>query len=371
LGPADVVFDLADRFYEAAEDPSAMPEALTRLALSAGGHHAVTAERRLIDGSWGSAAGNVDPALSRRMLGSLGGDAVRVWLGRFPRSGWARMCQMVPVDTPLSRALYDSEFYCDFVRPLGGHHAALTALDVGEDRSFLSVFRPQRLGDYDPEAMDLLAAVRPHVARAFRLRRQLSAAEAGAGAALGMLERLRTGVVLFDRRLQFMFANQATMRLAASTDALTLDSAGFRLSAPGLSRQLQALLAAAAADTAPPETAVRLRVPRHGSPFPLLLQVERLETPGLRALGANVGVFIDDPGAALAVDATVLVDAFGLTPREAALTTALAKGAAPKQAAHDLCMSEATAKTHLKRVLDKAGAHRTAELVSLVAALAR
>lgn len=371
MGAADLVFDLADRFYEAAEDPAAMPEALTRLALGAGGHHAVTAEQRQADGAWGAATGNVDPALSQRMLGTLGDESVRIWLGRFPRSGWDRMCHMVPVDTPLSRALYDSQFYADFVKPLGGHHAALTALDVGETRSFLSVFRPEELGDYEPEAMGLLEAVRPHLARAFRLRRQLTAAQSGARAGFGMLDRMRTAVVLLDRRLQLLFANRAAQDLAAASDVLVLDGFGLRLRAAGYARHFQAMLAAASADVAPPEQALRLAVPRDGSPFPLLLQVERLETPGLRAAGANVGIFIDDPGVTLAADAAVLTDAFGLTPREAALATALARGGAPKQVAFELCMSEGTAKTHLKRILDKAGAHRTAELISLIGGLSR
>lgn len=371
MGAADLVFDLADRFYEAAEDPAAMPDALTRLALAVGGHHAVTAEQRRTDGGWGAAAGNVDPALSKRMLGTLGSDAVRIWLSRFPRAGWDRMCKMVPTQSTLSRALYDSEFYADFVQPLGGHHAALTALDMGESRSFLSVFRPEREGDYAPDAMQLLEAIRPHLARAFRLRRQLMAAESGAGAAFAMLDRLRAAVVLLDRRQQLLFANRAAQELAAASDVLVLDGFGLRLRSAGFARHFQAMLSAAAADIAPPEQALRLAVPRDGSPFPLLLQVERLETPGLRAAGASVGVFIDDPGATLAVDAAVLTEAFGLTPREAALATALARGTAPKQAAFELCMSEATAKTHLKRILDKAGAHRTAELISLIGGLGR
>lgn len=371
MGAADLVFSLADRFYEAAEDPAAMPDALTALAMAAGGHHAVTAQQRRDDGAWGAVAGNIDPDLGQRLIGTLGSDAVRIWLSRFPRAGWDRMCELVPTQTPLSRALYATEFYADFVEPMGGHHAALTALDLGECRSFLSIFRPERLGDYDPEAMHMLEGVRPHVARAFRLARQLAAAQAGAQAAFGMLERMSAAVVLLDRRLQLLFANRAALDLAARSDALILDGAGLRVRAPGLSRHFAAMLAAAAADTAPPEQPLRLCAPRNGSPFPLLLQVERLETPGLRALGANVGVFIDDPGVMLAVDAARLIDAFGLTPREAALATALARGGAPKQVAYDLGMSEATAKTHLKRILDKAGAHRTAELISLIGGLSR
>ncbi|MEW5687646.1 MAG: LuxR C-terminal-related transcriptional regulator [Pseudomonadota bacterium] len=369
MGAASLVFELADRFYEAAEDPTALPEALTLLAERAGAHHAIAAERRDFDGAWGAAVGNIDPELQQRMLGTLGSEAVKIWLGRFPSENWDRMCRMVPTDTPLSRALYESQFYSDFVEPLGGHHAALTSLDLGEGRSFLSVFRPEKLGDYETDAMRLLEAVRPHVARAFRLRRQFQAAEAGARAGFAMLERLSTGVVLLDRRLRLLFANTAATNLSAASDAFALDDAGLRIRSAPHARQLQALLVAAATDRGPTDRPMRLALPREGSPFPILLQVERLETPGLRGAGANVGVFVSDPGVTLAVEAGVLVEAFGLTPREAALAAALARGTAPKQAAFALGMSESTAKTHVKRILDKAGAHRTAELVSLVGRL--
>ncbi len=368
---AAAVFELADRFYEAAEDPAALPWALELLAMRSGAHHAITAERRAADGAWGAAVGNMDPELRHRMLGSLGGDAVRIWLDRFPRSNWDRMCAMVPTETPLSRALYESQFYADFVEPLGGHHAALTALDLGEGRSFLSVFRPERMGDYEPEAMRLLEAVRPHVARAFRLRRQFDAAQAGASASFAMFDRLSTGVALLDRRLRLLFANKAAIALGGASDALAMDDEGLRVRPAAFGRHFQSMLMAALTDTAAADQPLRLALPRDGSPFPLLLQVERLETPGLRAAGANVGVFISDPGATMAVDAGVLVDAFGLTPREAALATALARGAAPKQAAFDLGISEGTVKTHLKRIMDKAGAHRTAELISLIGGLSR
>ncbi|WP_337185357.1 helix-turn-helix transcriptional regulator [Phenylobacterium sp.] len=371
MGPADVVFSLADRFYEAVEDPEAMPHALTALALAAGGHHAVTAQQGHGDGRWGAVAGNMDPALSGRMVGALDSDPVRVWLSRFPQAGWDRMCRLVPTQTPLSRALYASRFYADFVEPLDGHHAALTSVDLGETRSFLSVFRPERLGDYEPEAMQVLEGVRPHLARAFRLARRLAEAENGLFAAFGMLDRLSSAVVLLDRRLQLIFANREALALAQRSDVFTLDERGLRLRSPRPARELSAMLLAAGGDRAPPDRPLRLRVARATSPFPLLLQVERLETPGLRAGGACVGIFIDDPGAALAADADALADAFGLTPREAALTAVLARGRSPREAAVELEMSEATARTHLKRILDKAGAHRQAELVSLVAGLIR
>ncbi|MBW8814503.1 MAG: hypothetical protein JF588_13840 [Caulobacterales bacterium] len=369
LGAGDVL-RLADRFYEAAEDGQAMGEALAALAEAAGGRHAVAAERHAGDGRWSAALGNIDPELGQRLPSTLQSDAVRLWLERIPERNWDRMCALVPGSTPLSRALYDTAFYGEFVQPMGGHHAALTAMSLGGSRSFLSIFRPERLGDYDPQAMQLLEILRPHMERAFRIGQRLGEAAGTAHAAFGMLDRLQTGVVLLDRKLRLQFANRAALEMARDCEELIVDALGPRLRGATLARRLQAMLAEAAG-RAPPMGVQRLVVPREASAYPLVLHVERLQTPGFRASNVSVGLFIDDPGAALAVDHAVLADAFGLTPREAALTAALAGGASLRSAAHDLAISEATAKTHLKRVLDKAGAHRQAELVSLAAGLAR
>jgi DNA-binding CsgD family transcriptional regulator len=62
---------------------------------------------------------------------------------------------------------------------------------------------------------------------------------------------------------------------------------------------------------------------------------------------------------------------FGLTPAEAGLASRLASGESLASAADALGMAKETARVHLRAVFTKTDTHRQAELVSLLATLAR
>jgi DNA-binding CsgD family transcriptional regulator len=57
---------------------------------------------------------------------------------------------------------------------------------------------------------------------------------------------------------------------------------------------------------------------------------------------------------------------YGLRPAEATLASVLTNGKGLKDAADELHISLNTAKTHLRRIFDKTGTKRQAELVRLV-----
>ena len=59
---------------------------------------------------------------------------------------------------------------------------------------------------------------------------------------------------------------------------------------------------------------------------------------------------------------------FGLTAAEAAFTCEIVQGNGLRECASKIGISEATARTHLRRIFEKTGAKRQAELVRLVLA---
>ncbi len=96
--------------------------------------------------------------------------------------------------------------------------------------------------------------------------------------------------------------------------------------------------------------------------------------------GATMRVFGDDPCAILIVhplDAAARLDplivslAFGLTPAEARVATAIAEGASPDEVAADRGVSLATVRTQLRGVFDKLGVRRQAEMVRMLLELPR
>jgi DNA-binding CsgD family transcriptional regulator len=65
----------------------------------------------------------------------------------------------------------------------------------------------------------------------------------------------------------------------------------------------------------------------------------------------------------------LLVTSFGLTAAEARLAALIGSGETIERAAEQLGIVTSTARAHLKRVFDKMGVHRQAELVALIARL--
>jgi DNA-binding CsgD family transcriptional regulator len=82
--------------------------------------------------------------------------------------------------------------------------------------------------------------------------------------------------------------------------------------------------------------------------------------------GAVVALFVSDPEAREETDADPLRRFYGLTPAEAALTAHLVTGQDLKRASEALQVTMNTARTHMKRVFEKTGTKRQAELVQLI-----
>ena len=77
-------------------------------------------------------------------------------------------------------------------------------------------------------------------------------------------------------------------------------------------------------------------------------------------------VVFHDPDATLALNPAVIAQLHGLTPAEARVAAALVKGDTLAQYAEQAGCSEDTARTHMKRILDKTGASRQADLVRIL-----
>lgn len=75
---------------------------------------------------------------------------------------------------------------------------------------------------------------------------------------------------------------------------------------------------------------------------------------------------VHDPLARATVNAELVARVLGLTSTEAELAAALAEGRSLAEFASARGCREATARTHLKRVLEKTGTHRQGELVHRV-----
>ena len=77
-------------------------------------------------------------------------------------------------------------------------------------------------------------------------------------------------------------------------------------------------------------------------------------------------MFVTDPDVGVIDDQTVLARIFALTPAEARVAGCLLRGETVNSTADALALTRNTVRSHLKRVLDKAGVRSQAQFVSLV-----
>jgi DNA-binding CsgD family transcriptional regulator len=106
-------------------------------------------------------------------------------------------------------------------------------------------------------------------------------------------------------------------------------------------------------------------LPRVSGQLPLVLYGCKLPDAQCDVFQPAVGLLvISDPQRPQHISSALMADYFGLTPAEAGLAVALARGNTAHQYAMDNHISMATARNHLQAVLRKTETHRQGELVA-------
>ena len=102
--------------------------------------------------------------------------------------------------------------------------------------------------------------------------------------------------------------------------------------------------------------------------MPLVVTVISLDATETRfsRRSPRAALLVVDPATPVHIDTHGLGVTYGLTPREASVTAMLSRGADIAQTAETLGICVSSARQYLKRVLDKTGTRRQANLVRLV-----
>lgn len=188
------------------------------------------------------------------------------------------------------------------------------------------------------------------------------------------LNRLGEAVAMLDQSGRVVMANSAAEELFRQANGLCLAAdRRLRLS----SGEARANLARALAQCTSPLTwmpshgvapPTKLAIPRLNH-RPLILTLQPLSRELAGAFGALAILFIDDPDARQPDQSVMLRAIYGLTPGEVSLAQALATGETLKEFALRREVSYETVRWQLRRVFDKTGARRQAELVRIVGRL--
>jgi DNA-binding CsgD family transcriptional regulator len=234
----------------------------------------------------------------------------------------------------------------------------------------------RRAGQPDFNSADrrLLAALLPHIARAWRVKRMLAEWKALAGTLKFVLDRLDRAVLVTGPDARIRFANRAAERLLSRGDRI--DAMRGRLHAAtsrdteALRRLIDTATRTGIGDGQTAVDAVAIRGAVESSPLAVVaepLAPAHGETLGHEASPGAV-LFIGESEASIRPSAERLRIVYGLTPAEARLTSLIVEGHDIASAALAAGVSENTVKYHLKAVFGKVGVSRQAQLVRRVLA---
>jgi DNA-binding NarL/FixJ family response regulator len=234
-----------------------------------------------------------------------------------------------------------------------------------------SLNRGPRQGPYDGEELRFLEKLIPHMLRSVKLGVRMDAYKALQRAEWQTLESLAVGVILLDRKARILFANTAARSLDGEHGPLRLRQSKLAHVSPSHSRRLDEVVQSALLGT--PMAAIAL--PRADGATALTIlassvraqDVDRFADASLK--GAAVLLFIIDAANKAGIPATLLMDAYGLTPAEARVALAISSGLSIPEAAKALGLSPNTIKTQLRGVFGKSGLSRQTELARMIASI--
>lgn len=352
--------DLIDRIYECAVVPELWPSVLDDLA-------------RMTDCRGGLLFS------ARKALCWTASDSVRDVFEDYVNDGWFMRCPRRPclMSQAAPAFFVEQDFwseeeigadpiYRDFFRPRGLGWSAGTGLQLPTGDSIVfSVERTLDRGPVEPDHVSALNALRPHLARSALVSARLSLQRAQG--ARETLDALRLPALLLDETGRVIEANA----WAADQTEQVRFGAGQRLALADKAAQdlLSAGLKAIHAEPGDSRSSFPLR-DSLGRPA-LVLHLIPVRRSAHDIFGQSFALLLMTPVSRdRAPAADLLRSLFDLTPAEARIAQGVARGQGLEDLAEAGGVSLNTVRNQLRRVLEKTGCARQAELAALLAGVA-
>lgn len=358
---------LLDRIYQAALDPLVWPSAMQGIsdAVGSGLSGLVVLNKR--SGTFPLTAG--DPRNAAEAIE----DYTRHYAHIDELRGYARSrpAGEVTVTADVSRDLLRrSQCYNDFyVRWDLKHFVGSYLVNDSTCEASLVVYRSDSEGgEYSQDEVATIQLLVPHVTRALEVSRRLHVTSAETRQLYDALDMVGQGVVLLDRRGAVTWMNAAASDLVKNDDGIGVDPHGLRIDDSAAMNMVRRVAGGAGASSLELAEGCHVAAARPSGRAPYRIMAAPIRPAldcGFSPHTAAI-VFIADPTRVSRRSRTALQALYGLTPVEAEMAGSLAEGKSIQEFAAERQISIETVRTHLKRVMQKTGTHKQAQLVTLL-----
>ena len=368
----DRLLALIGGIYDAAADESLWPQFLKSLgnALNGASIGLIYHDMRALRANLMMSA-HIDPECERQYIEHFSAiDPFRAaWLHRFQHPAPEAVQTGEQLIEP--REFTRSAYYNDFAAVHDVVHHLTAPIAVHADwAANLSCNRGVSKGPFDPEDVNLLRILFPHLQRAIHFHRRFAELAGQQRASLDALDQLSVGVILLDCGSKISALNREAERIFGKHDGLSATKHGITATRSIENCEIKRLVAGAT------ETAQKrgtgsggfIAVSRPSGKRPFALSVVPLATHAF-CLGISapaVIVFVTDPERKAEDTSLVLSRLYGLTAAESRLAELLLQGETVVRAAGRLNISHNTARTHLQRIFQKTDTSHQGDLVRLL-----
>ncbi|MCJ2029909.1 helix-turn-helix transcriptional regulator [Methylobacterium sp. J-043] len=361
IEPAGILSDegaaLIDRIYEAAALPELWREVLIELARFAGAPEAVmivstgTHYRDFV-----TTSPEFDAVVNDHLRFPGNVRTERLLALRHP--GF-----LTDLDVVTEEEIATLPLYQDFLIPRGyGAGTATTVLVPSGDSVIVHCERARAEGDFGPQVLSALNGLRPHLARAALLSARLEMERVTT--TTRTLEALGLPAAVLGSGGRVIDANPSLVAMMPHT--LSDQPLWLAVVDPAADRLLREAVAQSAQPRAMPVRSIPIAA--SGERPPVILHLVPIRGAAHDVFVRARFVLIATPVVAQDVpSADVVQGLFDLTPAEARLAALIGAGDAPAPAAAKLGITPSTARSVLRRIFQKTGVSRQAELVGLLA----
>lgn len=361
-----ILLDLIDRIYEAALDPERWSACLDSLASAThSGASSLT-----LDDVGGSLRRNLwwvnaDPEVAAEDERWAGRNPFIAASGHLLQTGFVGRSHEV-VDM---RAIRRTAYFNEHLRRLDAfNHIGACIARERDVTSMLFLTRRVAQEPHEKEDVELVRLLLPHFQRTVAIQRRLGDLDAASRAVAEVLDRLPFGVILLDGKQRLILASESARDLLERRDGLLLAHDG---TVHALGDGRLAHLAAEACATGAKRGlgaggVLQVRRPSGRRPLALLVTPLRVADDRFGSRHPAAAVFTSDPERDSPDPREILAHLYGFTPAEAAVATLLLHGKRVAEIADELRVTQNTLRTHLKRILAKAGCRTQADLVRVL-----